>query len=50
MSRGRSEPAGLCGLRKQIAEAKKVPLELRGKRDKENVPGGRGGERHRCAP
>ena len=26
----RSEPDGLCGLRKQVTEAKERPLELRG--------------------
>ena len=30
MSRGGSEPAGLRGLRKQVAEGKDEPLELRG--------------------
>ena len=31
MSHGGSEPSGLCGLRKQVTEAKEGPLELRKK-------------------
>ena len=43
--RGRkSEPAGLCGLRKQVPEAKAGPVELRRERKKENPLGGRAGE------
>ena len=36
MSCGGSQPAGLCGLRKQVIEAKEGPLELR--RQKVKVP------------
>ena len=32
MSCGRSEPAGLCGLRKQVTEAKEGLLDLRRKK------------------
>ena len=32
-----SEPAGLCGLRKQVTEAKVEPLELRKRKDRKNV-------------
>ena len=38
MSCGRSEPAGLCELRKQVAGAEERPLELRRKKGKENTP------------
>ena len=51
--RGRwSEPAGLCGLRKQVTGAKEEPLELRGEKGRDNEPGGGrgGGGRLRCAP
>ena len=41
MSRGRSEPAGLCGLRKQVTKAKEGPLEFRKKKGRETAPGGR---------
>ena len=41
MSHGKSEPAGLRGLRKQITETKEGPLELRRKKGKKNMPGGR---------
>ena len=45
MSCGRTEPAELCGLRKQVTEAKEGPLELRNEKDRENMPGERrGGE------
>lgn len=40
---GRSEPAGLCGLRKQVTEPKEGLLELRREKGKENVPGARRG-------
>ena len=39
MSCRRSEPAGLCVLRKQITEAKEGTLELKRKEGKESVPG-----------
>ena len=42
MSCGRSEPAGLCGLRKQVTEAEEVSLQLRKKKARIYVPGGRG--------
>ena len=38
---GRSEPAMLHGLRKQVTEAEERPLELRRKNGKENAAGGR---------
>lgn len=38
----RSEPAGLPGLRKHVAEAKEGPLELRRKKGKGNCLVGRG--------
>ena len=41
MSPGRSESAGLCELRKQLTETKEGSLELRKKKDKEDVPGRR---------
>ena len=41
----RREPAGLCGLKKQIIEAKEGPLELRRKKGKENTPGVRLGKK-----
>ena len=37
----RSEPAELCGLRKQVTEANKGPSEVRKKAGKENAPSGR---------
>ena len=41
MSRGISEPAGLCGFMKSVTEAKERTLELRRKKGRENLPGGR---------
>lgn len=38
------------GLRNQVIEAKEESLELRKDRGKENMPGGKGEERSRCAP
>ena len=39
MSCGGSEPAGLCGLRKQVTGAKEGPLELRRKEAKVHTGG-----------
>ena len=41
MSCGRSEPAGLHGLRRQVADAKEGPLELRKKKARIYSPIGR---------
>ena len=41
MNYGRSEPAGLHELRKQVTETKEGPLELKKKKGKENTLGGR---------
>lgn len=55
MSHERSELAGLHKLKQQVTEEKEDPLELRSKKGKENMPGGRTGgkalgalERGRC--
>ena len=40
----KGEPAGLCGLRKPVTEAKEGPLELRRKKGKGKMP--RGGRAH----
>lgn len=45
MGHKRSEPAWLCGLSKQVTEAKEGPLELRKKKDRQNALGGNKGER-----
>ena len=50
MSPGRSESAGLCELRKQLTETKEGSLELRKKKDKEDVPGRRRGGKTWHAP
>ena len=39
MSCGGSQPAGLCGLRKQVIEAKEGPWELRRKKRKGSLHG-----------
>ena len=39
MSHESNEPAGLCGLRKQVTEAKEGPLELRRKSKKTHLWG-----------
>ena len=44
VNHGRREPAGLCGLRKQVTEAEEGPLELRGKKGRANTPGEGWGE------
>ena len=44
MSHGGSEPSGLCGLRKQVTEAKEEPLELRRKKGKHSSRGSREGK------
>ena len=49
MSCGKSEPAGLCGLRKQVTETKKVPWTLGLKKGSENTAVEKGGERGRHA-
>lgn len=45
----KSEPARLCGLKKQVTEAKKggAGLELTRKKGKDNMPGGRRGRKGR---
>ena len=45
MSHGRSEPAGLHGLRKQVTEVKEKHLECKRKKSKGNMPRGRRGGR-----
>ena len=42
MSQGRSKPAGPHRLRKQVTEAEKGPLEIRGKKGKGTTSGGIG--------
>lgn len=41
MSCERSKAAGLSGLRKQLTEAKEVPLEFKRKKERIYMPGGR---------